>query len=87
VAELSSSPLAFEVALFGCFGVSVDVFPCFSYSYSAVAVLVLEERASSTSTSTISLSTSTIKDKTRNFKAVGCGLKENTAQAVFWALH
>ena len=56
----------FEVALFACFGVSIDVFPGFSYSYSALAVLVLvlENTASSTSTSAISLSTSTIKAKT-----------------------
>ena len=60
----------FEVALFACFGVSIDVFPGFSYSYSApavlvlVLVLVLEDTPSSTSTSTISLSTSTIKAKT-----------------------
>ena len=39
-----------EVALFACFGVSIDVFPGFSYSYSALAVLVLEDTASSTST-------------------------------------
>jgi len=54
-----------EVALFACFGVSIDVFPGISYSYSALAllVLVLEDSASSTSTSTISLSTSTIKAK------------------------
>jgi hypothetical protein len=55
-----------KVALFACFGVSIDVFPGFSYSYSALAVLVLvlvlEDTASSTST--ISLSTSTIKAKT-----------------------
>jgi hypothetical protein len=40
----------FEVALFACFGVSIDVFPGFSYSYSALAVLVLvlEDTASST---------------------------------------
>ena len=31
----------FEVALSACFGVSIDVFPAFSYSYSALAVLVL----------------------------------------------
>ena len=53
--------MSFEVAQFACFGVSIDVFPGFSYSYSALAVpvLVLENKASSTST--ISLSTSTIK--------------------------
>ena len=41
-----------EVALFACFGVSIDIFPDFSYSYSALAVLVLvlEDTASSTST-------------------------------------
>ena len=40
----------FEVALFACFGVSIEVFPGFSYSYSALAVLVLvlENTASST---------------------------------------
>ena len=39
------------VALFACFGVSIDVFPGFSYSCSALAVLllVLEDTASSTS--------------------------------------
>jgi hypothetical protein len=43
----------FEVALFACFGVSIDVFPGFSYSYSALAVLVLvlENTASSTTKS------------------------------------
>ena len=42
----------FEVALSAWFGVSIDVFPGFSYSYSALAVLVLvlEDTASSTST-------------------------------------
>ena len=42
--------MSFEVALFACFGVSIDVFPGFSYSYSALAVLVLvlEDKASST---------------------------------------
>ena len=42
----------FEVGLSACFGVSIDVFPGFSYSYSALAVLVLvlEDTASSTST-------------------------------------
>jgi hypothetical protein len=56
-----ASTMSFEVAIFACFGVSIDVFPDFSYSYSALAVLVLvlENTASSTSTSTISLSTST----------------------------
>ena len=65
-----ASTMSFEVAQFACFGVSIDVFPGFSYSYSALAVLVLvlENTASSTSTSTISLSTSTIKAKKRNFK-------------------
>jgi hypothetical protein len=40
----------FEVALFACFGVSIDIFPGFSYSYSAIGVLVLvlEDTASST---------------------------------------
>ena len=40
----------FEVALSAWFGVSIDVFPGFSYSYSALAVLVLvlEDTASST---------------------------------------
>jgi hypothetical protein len=44
--------MSFELALFACFGVSIDVFPGFSYSYSALAVLVLvlENTASSTST-------------------------------------
>jgi hypothetical protein len=48
-----------EVALFACFGVSIDVFPDFSYSYSALAVLVLvlEDTTSSTSTSTIKAKT------------------------------
>ncbi len=57
--------------LFACFGVSIDVFPGFSYSYSALAVLVLvlEDTASSTSTSTISLSTSTIKAKTAQLQS------------------
>jgi hypothetical protein len=54
----------FEVALFACFGVSIDVFPGFSYSYSALAVLVLVLENTASSTSTISLSTSTIIAKT-----------------------
>jgi hypothetical protein len=60
-----ASTMSFEVALFACFGVSIDGFPGFSYSYSALAVLVLvlENTASSTSTSTITLSTRTIKAK------------------------
>ena len=47
-----ASTMSFELALFACFGVSIDVFPDFSYSYSALAVLVLvlENTASSTST-------------------------------------
>ena len=66
---LLPSPRFFEVAIFGCFGLSIDVFPSFSYSYSAVAVLVLVLEVRASSTSTISLSTSTIKDKTRNSNA------------------
>ena len=54
----------FEVALSACFGVSIDVFPAFSYSYSALAVLVLEDTTSSTSTISLSTSTSTKKAKT-----------------------
>jgi hypothetical protein len=71
-----------EVALFACFGVSIDVFPCFSYSYSALAVLVLvlEDKASSTSTSTISLSTSTITAKTAQ-------LQKPTARKLLFPTH
>jgi hypothetical protein len=69
-----------EVALFACFGVSIDVFPGFSYSYSALAVLVLEDKASSTSTSTISLSTSTIKAKTAQ-------LQKPTARKLLFPTH
>ena len=49
--RLKPAPLArFEVALFACLGVSIEVFTGFSYSYSALAVLVhvLEKTASST---------------------------------------
>jgi hypothetical protein len=59
----------FEVALFACFGVSIDVFPGFSYSYSALAVLVLvlvlEDTASST-----------IKVKTSQFQNLRVGYKD-----------
>jgi hypothetical protein len=58
--------LAFEVAMFECFGFSIDVFPGVSQSYSAIVVLEFEETASSTST--ISLSTSTIKAKTEQLQ-------------------
>jgi hypothetical protein len=43
----------FEVALFACFGVSIDIFPGFSYSYSASAVLVLMLVLEDTPSSTI----------------------------------
>ncbi len=55
----------FEVALSACFGVSIDVFPAFSYSYSALAVLVLVLEDTTSSTSTISLSTSTSTKKAK----------------------
>jgi hypothetical protein len=63
----------FEVALFAYFGVSIDVFPGFSYSYSALAVLVLVLEDTTSSTSTISLSTSTIKTKTAQLQKLTGG--------------
>ena len=53
-----------EVVLFACFGVSIDVFPGFSYSYSALAVLVLVLEDTASSTSTITAKTAQLQKPT-----------------------
>ena len=60
-----------EVALFACFGVSIDVFPGISYSYSALAVLVLVLEDTASSTSTIKAKNSATSKLARRWELLG----------------